>query len=207
MRQGTAQIETCRIAKHHTRKKQLFGLLGLINTLKTGKLETVVHAVRFADTRRMNGSNFTPFVIRHRNDIGDVVFTLRIIVVELRQPAFHIRAVGNQDTGVNFRDLALFLAGIFVFYDAGHLAVFAGDAAIAARVVQYDGEKANTALGFSFTQAGQGFNGDQRDIAVQHQNVFVIGKERGRLLHRMASSQLFSLKHPVELVVTQRLFQ
>ena len=37
--------------------------------------------------------------------------------------------------------------------------------------------------------------------------VFVIRKERRSLLHRMACAQLFGLKHPVELVIAQRLFK
>ncbi|MNL70678.1 hypothetical protein D3C87_1957210 [compost metagenome] len=78
----TAQVETRRIAQHHTRKQQFFRLLSLIDTLQTGKLKTVIYAVSFADARRMNGCNFMAFVMRHRDDIGDVVFTLRVVVVQ-----------------------------------------------------------------------------------------------------------------------------
>ena len=155
----------------------------------------------------MNRRNLTSFLVRHRNDVGDVEFTLCVVVVELRQPALHVRATGNQNTGVDLLNLALFVAGIFMLNNTRDVAVFTGDAAITAWIVQHDGQQTDTALRFGFTQASQGFNGDQRDIAVEHQNVFVIRKERRSLLHRMACAQLFGLKHPVELVIAQRLFK
>ena len=139
VRQGPAQIETRWIAQHYAGQQQLFGLLRLINALETRKLQTVIHAVRFTDARRMNGGNFTPFVVRHRNDIGDVVLTLRVVVIELRQPALHICAIGNQDTGVDLLNLTLFIAGVFVFNDTRYVAVLTRDTAIARWVVQHDG--------------------------------------------------------------------
>lgn len=166
--QRTAQIETRRIAQHHARQQQFFCLLGLVNTLQAGELKTVIYPFSFANTRRMYRRNLTPFLVGHRNDVGDVVFTLRVVIGQFRQPAFHVRAIGNQDPGVDLLNPALFLAGIFMLNDAGHFAVFTGDATIAARVVQHDGQQTDAALGFSFTQASQGFNGDQRDITVEH---------------------------------------
>ena len=87
----------------------------------------------------MNRRNLTPFLVRHRNDVGDVVFTLRVVVVELRQPALHVRAVSHQDTGVDLLNLALCFAGVFMFNDTRDVAVFTGDAAVAGRIVQHDG--------------------------------------------------------------------
>jgi bifunctional N-acetylglucosamine-1-phosphate-uridyltransferase/glucosamine-1-phosphate-acetyltransferase GlmU-like protein len=41
----------------------------------------------------------------HRDNIGDVVFALGVIVGELRQPAFQVRAVSNQNPGIDFLTL------------------------------------------------------------------------------------------------------
>ena len=205
--QRATQIETRRIAQHNAREQQLFCLLGLVNTLKTGKLETVVYPVRFADTRRMNGSNLTPFLVSHRNDVGDVVFTLRVVIVESGQPALHIRTVRNQDAGVDLLNLALFVSGIFMLNNPRHVAVFTRNAAIAGWIVQHDGQQTDATLRFGFTQPSKGFNGDQRDVAVEHQDIFIISEEGCSLLHCMTRTQLFCLKHPVEIVVTQRFFQ
>ena len=88
----------------------------------------------------MNGGDLTPFVIRHRNDVGDVVLTLRVIVVELREPALHVRAISNQDAGVDLLNLALFITGIFMFNDTRYVAVFTRDTAIARWIVQHNGQ-------------------------------------------------------------------
>ena len=149
----------------------------------------------------MYRGNFTPFQIRHGDNIGDIELALRIVIVELRQPALQIRAVGNQDTGVNFLNLTLCFGGIFVLDNTGHFAVFTGNAAIAARIVQHHRQQTYSALRLGFAQTLQCFNGDQRYVAVQHQNVFIIREERRSLLHRMTGAQLFRLQHPVQVVV------
>ena len=149
----TAQVKTRRIAQHHARQQQFFCLLGLVNAFQTGKLQTVVDAFDFTQTIGMNGRDFTTFLISQRNDIGDIVFTLRIVIGQFRQPALHVRAVCNQDPGIDFLDLTLFLAGIFMLNDAGHFAVLTRDATIAARIVQLNREQANSPLGFGIAQA------------------------------------------------------
>ena len=87
----------------------------------------------------MHGGNLAAFVPGHRDDVGNVVFTLRIVVIELRQPAFQIRAVGDEDAGVDFVNLALLIAGIFMLNDPGDFSVLTGNAAIAGRVVELHG--------------------------------------------------------------------
>ena len=87
----------------------------------------------------MNGGNLTPFLVRHRNDVGDVVFTLRVVIIEFGQPALHICTVRNQDAGVDLLNLTLFVSGIFMLNNPGYLAVFTRNAAIAGWIVQHDG--------------------------------------------------------------------
>ena len=201
MRQGATQVKTRRVAQHYACQQQFFCLFGLINAFKAGKLQTVIHAVSFTDTRRVNRGNLTTFVVCHGDNIGDIELALRIVIVELRQPALQIRAVSNQDTGVDLLNLTLCVGGIFVLNDAGHFAVLTGNTTITAWIVQHHRQQANSALRLGFTQALQRFNGDQRHVAVEHQNIFVIREERRSLLHRMTGAQLFSLQHPVQVVI------
>ncbi|MNL33866.1 hypothetical protein D3C87_1558000 [compost metagenome] len=140
MNQRPTQIKPRRIAQHHARQQQFFSLLSLVNTFQTGELQAVVHALNFAQTLGMNSDNLIPFVVRQGNDIGDVVFTLGIVVVQFCEPALHVRAVGDQDTGIDFLNLALFVRGIFVLNNAGHFAVFTRDAAIAGWIVEFYGQ-------------------------------------------------------------------
>ena len=108
-------------------------------------------------------------------------------------PALHIRTVRNQDAGVDLLNLALFVSGIFMLNNPRHVAVFTRDAAIAGWIVQHDGQQTDAALRFGFTQASEGFNGDQRDVAVEHQDIFIISEEGCSLLHCMTCTQLFCL--------------
>ena len=116
----------------------------------------------------MNGDDFTPFLIRQRNNVGDVVFALSIIVGQLRQPAFHICAVSDQNAGVDLLNLTLLVGGIFVLNNAGNFAVFAGNTTITGGIIQFHCQQANAALRFSITQALECFDRDQRHVAVEH---------------------------------------
>ena len=64
--------------------------------------------------------------MRQRNDIGDVIFALRIVIGELRQPALQIAAVGDQDAGIDFGDLQLIGRGVFLLDNADLITGFAG---------------------------------------------------------------------------------
>ena len=156
-------------------------------------MQAVIHAFNFAQARRVYRLNLVTLGMRQGNDVGDIEFTLGIIIVQLAQPALQIAAVGHQNAGVDLINLALLIAGIFMFDNAHHGAVFTYDAAITARVLQLHRQQANATLRFGCQQARQRLDGDQWHIAIQHQHVFIIGKMRSRLLHRMAGSQLLSL--------------
>src|SRR5688572_6417886 len=88
VRQFTAQIKPRWVHQHHAFEQQTLCLFTLIYALKTGKLQAVIHTIHFAVSRRMNGGDQMSFRMRHRNNIGDVVFTLRIVVIQLPEPAF-----------------------------------------------------------------------------------------------------------------------
>ncbi|MOA26704.1 hypothetical protein D3C78_1475160 [compost metagenome] len=103
--------------------------------------------------------------------------------------------------------MALGFAGIFMLNNPHHLVVFTHDSSVTARVSQLHRQQANAALGFRGHQTLQSIDRNQRDVAVQHQHVFIIGKMRGRLLHGMAGTQLLGLQYPVQCAVGQGVFQ
>ena len=86
----------------------------------------------------MYRSNFAPFLICHRNDIGDVVFTLHVVVGQFGQPALQVCAVGNQDAGVDFLDLTLLVSGILMFNNACDFTVITRNSPITRWVVQFN---------------------------------------------------------------------
>ena len=131
----------------------------------------------------MNSGNFTTFFIGHGDNIGDVVFTLNVVIGELSQPAFKVRAIGDQNPGINFLNPALLVAGVFMLDNARHRAVIARNAAVAGRIVKLHRQQTDAALRFRFPQTLQCFDGNERHVAVQHQDIFIIAEERRRLLH------------------------
>ena len=153
MLQRTAQIETRRIAQHHSRQQQLFRLLSLVDALQARKLQAIVDAFDFAQALGMHGNDLATFLMRHGDDIGDVVFALGVVIGEIRQPALEVCSAGDQDPGVDFLDLALRLAGIFVLNDARHLAIFTGNAAVAGWIIQLHRQQTNPALRLRGAQA------------------------------------------------------
>ena len=101
----------------------------------------------------MHRDDLAPFLIRHGDDIGDVVFALSVVIGELRQPALEVCSAGDQDPGVDFLDLALGLAGIFVLNDARHLVILTGNAAVARWVIQLHRQQTNATQWFRGAQA------------------------------------------------------
>ena len=101
----------------------------------------------------MHRNDLMTFLMGHRDNIGDVVFALGVIVGELRQPAFQVRAVSNQNPGIDFLNLALSFAGVFMLNDTCHLAIFTRDTPITGWIIQLHRQQANTALRFCGAQA------------------------------------------------------
>ncbi len=79
----------------------------------------------------MHRGDFPVLHDSQRNDISDVIFTLRIIAGSARQPAFQVRAVGDRMSVLT--DSTLFISALLMFNDAGHFTVFTRNTAIAAR--------------------------------------------------------------------------
>ena len=152
----------------------------------------------------MHRVDLSPILVRQRNDIGDVIFALRIVVGELRQPALQIAAVGDQDAGIDFGDLQLIGRGVFLLDNADDGAVFAYDAPVAAGIVQHHRQQADAAFRFGVAQTLQRLLRDQRHVAVKHQDIFVVSECGGGLLHCVAGAELFRLQHPVERRLGQR---
>ena len=87
----------------------------------------------------MDCSDGAVVTVGHGNDVGQIELALGILVVQTRQPAAQLAAVGHQHASVHLADGELLGVGILLLDDADHLAIVAHDAAIAGRVVQHHG--------------------------------------------------------------------
>ena len=155
----------------------------------------------------MYGGDFTAFMVRQRDNVGDIELTLSIVIIEFRQPAFQVRAVRDQDPGIDFVNFALFISRVFMLNNANDLAILTSDTAIAGWIVEFYGQQTDTALRFGITQTLQRLNRNQRHVAVEHQNVFVVSKERCGLLHGVAGTKLLSLQYPIKRAIAEFIFE
>ena len=101
----------------------------------------------------MDCRDFATFGIGHGDNIGNVIFALHVVIGQLSQPAFEIRPVGDQNSGINFLNPTLLFAGVFMLNNAGYRTVMARNAAIAGRIVQLHRQQTDAALRFRFSQA------------------------------------------------------
>ena len=144
----------------------------------------------------MNRSNLTPFLVRHRDNIGDIELALRVVVVELRQPAFEIGTVRNQNAGVNFTNLALLFTRIFLLHDARNFTVFAGNTAIAGWIVEHDRQQTNAALRLRFTQALQRFHRQFREEPLVVDKWFSLQARRNDVHGEVLDNVKQLMRHP-----------
>ncbi len=64
------------------------------------------------------------------------------MIIQLLQPLVEQTSIDGQHAGIHLVHQFLLRTGILLFHDGGHLALgVADDAAIAARIVQFDGEQ------------------------------------------------------------------
>ena len=111
----------------------------------------------------------------------------------------------RQNAGVAFGDRALGFVGVFLLDDGRDLASgIADDAAVAGRVVQFNGEQAQLLRRYFLEQALQGFDFNQRHVTVENQHGVGLDERHG-LSHRMAGPELFVLQDEIQIIGRQTL--
>ncbi len=201
-----AHVEASRIGERHTGHQQRLGDIVLMNPFELGKLLLAIHAERFPRFVRLGGDDFEPGFDRHLDRVGQVELALCIVVFQRGEPAAEAPGRRDDDARVDLGDLELLGRCVFLFDDARHLAVLiAHDAAIAAGVVECDGENAVAVPARAIGQRLQRAGARERHIAVQHQRGFGRIEQRQRLLYRVAGAELLLLRGELDVRRSYRL--
>ncbi len=204
-RKGAAQIEAFGVAQGHACQHQRLRLTPLQRPLQRGELGAIVDTADLFHRRRGDAADRNAVGHRHGDDVGKVVLTLGIIVVEPRQPIAQPRGGDRQQAGVAFADRALLLVGVLLFDDAADAAAgIAHDAAIAGGIVQRHGDEGES-VGSGGSEVAQRLGADQRHVAVEHQHRAAVIHAGQRLRHRMAGAELALLQHPGDVQIRQPL--
>ena len=86
-------VEARRVGQAHAGFHQRFGALALVAAFQVGQLQRAVDAQHLGLAGRGRGHHRHAFGHRHRDDVGQVVLALCVVVLQRHHPARE-RAVG-----------------------------------------------------------------------------------------------------------------
>ena len=171
VQQLAAHIETRRIGQTHAGDQQAVGNIALVLAFELGELHLAIDAKHFPLAFRLGGAHRQASFDRQCDDVGQVILTLRIVVLQAAQPVGEMRRRHGHDTGIDLANGLLLRTGILLFDDALHLAGrVTHDATVARRIGQVDGKNGKAVPG-CLQQALQGCRRGQRHVAVEHQGL------------------------------------
>ena len=139
--------------------------------------------------------------IRQPDNVGQVIFALRVISVQRIQPAGQLRIGQHENPSVDFLHRFLFGRCVFFFHNRHHLVLrIADNAAVARRVGQDVGQQADFVAGM-VEQLLQGGRVNQRHVAIQYQRAPRVGNVRQCRFQCVPRAQLLRLLHPADIFV------
>ncbi len=196
--QTATQIETCRVDQRQAGEHQRARLAALVAALEHRQLLPVIDPGNLFLAGRCQRLHDHAVAGRQRDDIGQVVLALGIVVAEPPEPVAQLRGRHGHDAGVDLADGTLGAARVLVLDDCRDPPVLiAPDASITARVGKLDGQQCQRAFLGNRHQFAQGTFPHQWHIAIQNQRDAPVGESGQCLLHRVSGTELALLHHPV----------
>jgi hypothetical protein len=86
MGQRTAYVDPCRVGQTHAGDQQLVGQITLVLAFQFGQLDLAVDAEHFPLAFGLRGAHRQAFGHRQRDDVGQVVLALGVVVLQFAQP-------------------------------------------------------------------------------------------------------------------------
>src|SRR6185436_18686866 len=132
---GAADVQAHGIGEGNPGVHQLRRVLPLLDALELRELLFAVDAEDFPAGARLDARHRHAVGQRERHDVGEVVLLLRIAVRQLGGPILQVARRQRHGAGIDFADLALLRARVFLLDDAGDAAAaVTNDAAVSGRV-------------------------------------------------------------------------
>ena len=202
--QLSTQIEALRIQQRHPGQHQRLGATPLVVPLQGRQLNPVVDAHHLRYCTRMGGLHRHPLLNRPGDDIGQIVLSLGVVVVQTVQPAPQSRRTGSQHAGVHLLNPALRFGSVLLLHDGEHPAgVVADDATITLRFGQVGGQQPQP-LFRDLRQPPERVHRNQRHVAVEHHHRVVVRNGGHGLTDGVAGPELLCLFHPLHRLGGQR---
>ncbi len=137
---------------------------------------------------------------RHRDDVGQVVLALRVVVLQVAEITAQRPRIEGDETGVDLVHAPLVVGRVLVLDDARDgAALVAQHAAVARRVVDQRRQQRELAARAVGDEALERLRPNQRHVAAQHEHSMVVGNRRHGLHDGMARAELLGLQRPLEI--------
>src|SRR6266480_1962287 len=109
------------IGERHALLKERSGELALVNALHLGELTAAVHTERLPRRVRLDCGHGYALLRCERDDIGEVILLLCVVVLQLREPGLEFLGRCHDDSGVDLAQGALPRVGVLFLDDSHHL--------------------------------------------------------------------------------------
>src|SRR5712692_8028082 len=191
----SADVAARRVGERHPLLHERVHKVALVDALQFRELAAAVYTERLPRgvCPRRHYRHALPRC--ERDDIGEVIFLLGIVVFQFREPGFELPCRRDYDAGVDLAERALPRRGVLFLDNAHNPFAVSYDAPIACGVVQRRGEQAQT-FPRGFDQALERPGANQRNVAVQHEGRPALVEMRHGLHDRVARAELRVLPDP-----------
>src|SRR6058998_1841805 len=196
----SAHVAARRIGERHSLLEERSGELALVNALQLGELGAAVHAERLPRRVCLDCGHGYALLRCERDDIGEVILLLRVVILQLREPGLEFLGRCHDDSGVDLAQGALPRAGVLFLDNSHHLFSISQDAPVSGGTIERRGQKAQPRPR-RVDEMPQGFGANQRYIAIEHESRPALVQMRGGLHHRVAGPELRLLHDPDDAVL------
>src|SRR6266516_4837204 len=196
----SAHVAARGIGERHPVLEERSGKLALVNALQIGELAAAVHAERFPRRVRLDCGHGYALLRCERDDIGEVILLLRVVVLQLREPGLEFLRRCHDDSGVDLAQGALPRVGVLFLDNSHHLFSISQDAPVSGGSVERRSQKSQSRPR-RVDEMPQGFGANQRNISIEHEGRPALVQMRGGLHHRVAGPELRLLHDPDDAVL------
>src|SRR6266480_7265979 len=119
--EASAHVAARRIGERHPLLQERGGEFALVNALQFGELGAGVHAERLPGRACLDRGHGYALLRCERDDIGEVILLLCVVVLQLREPGLEFLGRCHDDSGVDLAQGALPRVGVLFLDDSHHL--------------------------------------------------------------------------------------
>ena len=194
---GAAQIEARRVPDGHAGTHQPVCFPLLVDAFQLRQLRAVVDARHVPQVLRLSRPDRDPVMGGHGNHVGQVVFTLGVLIGKPRGPGGKARTFRHHDAGIHFAYAPFLGVRILVLDNAHHVSLgIPNDAAVSGGIFQLHREQREGTRVGKVRQFAERSHGGKRDVTVEDHDVIHSRHGIHRLYHGVTRSQLLFLKYP-----------